>query len=143
MAKIDREELIQKIPREQQDLLESLLEKRDQLVDQIKNLSAASLNQNRQAGEELADVGGDNFMQEMELSLVGEEEKMYYLIEEALERMQNGEYGICNDCGDKIPRGRLEAIPYAKLCVGCKEKREENEGMPQGQDYQDAEELVE
>jgi DnaK suppressor protein len=45
-------------------------------------------------------------------------------IDAALARMKNEKYGICMSCGDKIPRERLEAIPYALLCVKCKSSEE-------------------
>ncbi len=143
MPPVDRDQLEKQIKKEHKDLLHQLLEKRDQLVDQIRDLSSSSLTSNRQAGEELADVGGDDFMREVELHLVGEEEKIYYLIEDALERMQDGTYGGCVDCGGKIPKGRLQAIPYAKLCVECKQTREENEGVPPEKERDEVEELVE
>lgn len=45
-------------------------------------------------------------------------------IELALERLESGEYGICEDCGDPIHIKRLDAAPWAHLCVGCKENAE-------------------
>mgnify|MGYP006307731671 CR=1 FL=1 len=143
MPAMDRYELEKQVSDDKKKYLHKLIEQRDQLVDQIRSLSAASLTSNRQAGEELADVGGDDFMREIELSLVGEEEKVYYLIEEALERLRNGSYGNCVDCNGDIPDGRLEAIPYAKLCVHCKEERERNGGMPPEKEPEQAEKLVE
>lgn len=104
-----------------------LLELRYQLVDEVKVLSDNSLVSNKQAGEELADIGSDNFMRDMELSLMDEESKKILLIQDALERLDNGTYGICLDCDKEIREGRLEALPYAKLCVSCKSRREENE----------------
>jgi RNA polymerase-binding transcription factor DksA len=43
----------------------------------------------------------------------------------ALERMREGEYGTCVDCGESIAEGRLEAIPETQFCVRCAEKRED------------------
>ncbi len=121
-----------------------LLDMRDQLVDQIKDLSSSSLISTRAAGEELADVGSDNFMRDMELTLVGEEQKTFQLIQEAISRVEDGTYGKCIDCGKLIPEGRLKAIPYAKLCISCKEVREANDGMPPEERAAEvAEELVE
>jgi RNA polymerase-binding transcription factor DksA len=48
-------------------------------------------------------------------------------VEEALERIADGTYGFCRDCGDRIPWERLEAIPSAQLCLGCKRKEEGEE----------------
>ena len=103
---------------------QSLVELRDHYVDQIRALSAHSLNSSKQAGEELADIGSDNFIREMELGLMTEEGRTIQAIQEAIERLKSGTYGVCMDCNEKIQEGRLEALPYAKLCVKCKAKRE-------------------
>lgn len=110
-----------------------------QLMDEVKVLSDNSLTSNKQAGEELADIGSDNFLRDMELSLMGEESKRIRLIQDALERLDNGTYGVCLDCDAPIPEGRLEALPYAKLCVTCKSRREELEA--EGIYVEDDEEL--
>ena len=104
----------------------ALLELRDQLATQVKNLSSVSLTSTKQAGEELADVGSDNFIRETELALMTEEERRLALIEAALERLEDGTYGICLDCAADIPDGRLAAKPYAVLCIDCKMLREKN-----------------
>ena len=149
MAKKTRKEAEQQLSSELTDAdrryYEALIERRDQLIDQIKDLSESSLVSNRQAGEELADVGSDDFMREVELALASEEERQFMLVQEAIERLQDGSYGTCVDCGKDIGKGRLDAIPYAKLCVNCKEKREENDGMPPEETVpgEEAEQLVE
>lgn len=48
-------------------------------------------------------------------------------VREALERLEKGGYGDCESCGDPIPLERLRAIPYARLCVGCKSAEEEDQ----------------
>lgn len=45
-------------------------------------------------------------------------------VDQALIRIRNGKYGICANCGQKIPEDRLRAIPYALLCINCKSKTE-------------------
>ena len=104
----------------------ALLDLRDRLANQIRTLSATSLTSDKQAGEELADVGSDNFIRETELALMTEEEHRLALIEAAIERLDDGSYGVCRDCGGSIPDGRLVAKPYAVLCVDCKTEREKN-----------------
>ncbi len=53
--------------------------------------------------------------------------EMITSIDEALERIEAGEYGECQECGDNIPEKRLELIPYASYCVRCKERLEREE----------------
>lgn len=105
---------------------DALIELRDRLVDDVRTLSAHSLSSNKQAGEELADVGSDNFIREMGISLMSEEGRKVQLIQDALQRLNDGSYGVCMDCDKKIQEARLEAIPYAQLCVGCKSQREKD-----------------
>ncbi len=101
-----------------------LIELRESLLNELQELSGYSLTANKQAGEELADVGSDNFLREMELGLVTEEGRRIRLIDDAINRLKNNLYGTCMDCGKDIDEGRLEAIPYARLCIKCKSSRE-------------------
>jgi RNA polymerase-binding protein DksA len=45
-------------------------------------------------------------------------------VNDALEKFDKGTYGLCEDCGDKIDRARLKALPYATLCIQCRQQRE-------------------
>src|SRR5438445_9115109 len=72
----------------------------------------------------MADIGSDNFEQEFTLSLMENEEGTLDAIEAALERLDSGTYGLCEECGVKIPKARLLAIPYAPFCVKCTQHHE-------------------
>lgn len=72
----------------------------------------------------MADMGTDNFEQEFTLSLMQSEEGTLDRIEGALERIEDGTYGQCEECGTRIPKARLTAIPYATLCVRCASQQE-------------------
>jgi len=72
----------------------------------------------------LADLGTDSFEQDISLGLMENKSEVIGEIEEALERIKEGTYGLCEGCRKRIPKDRLRAIPYARLCVRCK-KREE------------------
>ncbi|MFO7907152.1 MAG: TraR/DksA family transcriptional regulator [Planctomycetota bacterium] len=67
----------------------------------------------------MADVGSDNFEQEFTLSLMANDEEVLDLIEQALERIEEGTYGSCTECGGRIPKTRLNAIPYTPYCIKC------------------------
>jgi DnaK suppressor protein len=67
----------------------------------------------------MADIGSDNFEQEFTLSLMANEEDTLNRIEAALERIEDGSYGVCEECGIAIPKARLNAIPYTPFCVKC------------------------
>ena len=106
-----------------------LLSLRSRLRGEIDRMADAALS--RGNGESsslpihLADLGSDNFEQELTLTLVGSEKVALDKIELALQRIDEGSYGTCEDCGKKIPEPRLEAIPYTTVCVKCAEIQEQ------------------
>jgi len=122
-------------------LLEEL---RDRLLAEHRRLSDNVRSMQRSPGEDLADQGTEDLLKETDLVLATQEQRVLRLIEDAFERMEQGVYGTCVDCGGPISEARLEAIPYAKLCVRCKELRERNDGLPPDFEQRDyIEELVE
>jgi RNA polymerase-binding protein DksA len=72
----------------------------------------------------MADVGTDSFGREMELNIASGENERLRMIEEALERIEEGTYGQCVSCDGKISVERLKAIPYARLCIECARESE-------------------
>ena len=70
--------------------------------------------------KDLADIASDDIDRKMIEALGSQEMKRLKLIDSALTRIQQGRYGLCMKCGKKIPQDRLEAIPYALMCVECK-----------------------
>jgi RNA polymerase-binding protein DksA len=73
----------------------------------------------------MADLGTDNFEQEFTLSLLENEEQALDEIGAALDRIDKGTFGLCEECGKEIPRERLKALPYARRCVACARKLEQ------------------
>jgi DnaK suppressor protein len=57
------------------------------------------------------------------LALNQTDTKLLRAIEEALHRVENGTFGICMDCEEAIPSARLDAVPWTRVCVACKERR--------------------
>ena len=106
------------------ELYDTLLTLRSKFAVQARTLSANSLAVERQAGEDLADVGSDSFMRDTELSLMGEDDNKIRLIDAALKRIDEGTYGVCAECGNSIPERRLKAIPYVDTCLKCQEEIE-------------------
>ena len=87
--------------------------------DQSKNTSMPT---------DMAELGSANFDQELTLSLLGSEKDALDQIDGALKRIEDGSFGQCEECGMKIAKPRLEAIPYAALCVQCASQQEEGHG---------------
>ena len=74
----------------------------------------------------LADAGSDTFEQDFSLGLLEGEDIEVKEVDEALERIGNKTYGICEECSDPIAENRLKVIPYARLCVKCQESVEKH-----------------
>src|SRR5262245_19998363 len=70
----------------------------------------------------MADVGSDAFEQEFTLSLMEHDGSALAQIEAALERIEDGVYGVCTECEAKIPKARLQVLPHTPHCVKCAEK---------------------
>ena len=71
------------------------------------------------------ELGSDNSDQELTLTLLGSDEDILDQVEAAIRRIEDGDYGRCEKCGEAIPKNRLDAIPYAADCVRCALKKEE------------------
>lgn len=72
----------------------------------------------------MADVGTENFEQEFTLSLMEHDGEVLEKIEAALERIADGVYGTCVECEGKIPKTRLDVLPYTPYCIKCASKIE-------------------
>ncbi len=72
----------------------------------------------------MADIGSDAMGQEQAFLHASQGNEYMRRLDDALKRIENGTYGICEDCADKIPVKRLEAYLAAKRCVACKSKQE-------------------
>jgi DnaK suppressor protein len=73
---------------------------------------------------DLVDQAGDERDRELSLLLTGRDKEKLQAINEALEKIHEGSYGVCEECGDKIGAGRLKVMPLAKYCVSCQSKLE-------------------
>ena len=72
----------------------------------------------------MADVATDNYDREFSLELASSERKSLYELDDALKRIEEGTFGICDDCKSVITKIRLKAVPSARLCIKCQQKRE-------------------
>jgi len=73
---------------------------------------------------DIVDQAGDERDRELSLLLTGRDKEKLQAINEALEKIREGTYGVCEECGDKIGTGRLKVMPLAKHCVSCQSKLE-------------------
>lgn len=103
---------------------EKLLELRSRLRGDVTTMADAALKDASDArlSIHLADAGTDNFEQEFTLSLLASDGDTLEAIEAALIRIEDGKFGLCEECEQTIPKTRLNAIPHTPHCVKCAEK---------------------
>ncbi|MBN2455975.1 MAG: TraR/DksA C4-type zinc finger protein [Sedimentisphaerales bacterium] len=102
-----------------------LLKKRREIIGDVNEMENESLKKSRldASGDlssmpiHMADIGTDNYEQEFALELMDSERKLFRKIDDALQRIEDGTYGICQGSGKPIAKTRLEAIPWARYSV--------------------------
>ena len=108
--------------------LKKLLALRARLRGVVTQMADSALNHDHSRTTsmptDMAELGTGNFDQEFTLSLLGSERTALDQIEAAIERIDDRSYGQCETCGGKIPKSRLQAIPYAAQCVRCAAEQE-------------------
>ena len=103
----------------------SLIALRHAIVGKTATLKTNALEQTiDRAGED--EDGSDSFMRLQNLGQVGEQNKTLQKIDEALHRIEDGSYGICEVCGQLIRKPRLQHLPFAHTCMECQSEMELN-----------------
>jgi DnaK suppressor protein len=102
---------------------DALLKKRVEILGTggVKPLQASMENNTRQG--DMADQASGNNEVHIQLKLKQTDAKILQAIEEALGRIDKDTYGVCRDCGEPIAPARLNAIPWTRVCIACKEKQ--------------------
>jgi DnaK suppressor protein len=114
---------------------DQLLNIRARLRGDVTSMTHAALRKSGSEGSEssmpihMAELGSDNFEQEFTLSLLANEEDRLGMIEMALQRIEGGAYGQCEECGGVIAKTRLTALPYTPVCIKCAESRDAGGGI--------------
>ncbi len=115
-----RKMLVEKKREVWNDIKEKLFE---QLGKEYRKEIDAALDEGDKALADLAEETG--------LTIVNIRKDMLEKIDHAIEKLDQGTYGICEDCGIEISEQRLKAVPFAVYCIECKQKREELEQIEQ------------
>ena len=109
-----------------------ILKIKEEVVGDIKHISEDTLKKSQKdaSGDisgytyHMADVATDTYDREFSLGLASNEQKALYELDDAFKRIEEGTFGICEECKCVMTKTRLKAVPYARLCVKCQEKRE-------------------
>jgi RNA polymerase-binding transcription factor DksA len=115
---------------------QALLELRQKLVENVNFMEDEALGKSGQdaSGDlsnvpiHMADVGTDNYERDLTIGLIQNGEEELRAIDEALERIGNKTFGSCEECGKKVSKVRLEALPYVKNCIECQRQEEKEAG---------------
>ena len=108
------------IEKRMEEIAEDMGDIHDGILDNGNN--SEGLSQDSVFSVHMADAGTDSFEQEKNYILMGRESDYYKNLEIALDRIDDGIFGICKICSELIPEERMMEVPNATKCVGCKEK---------------------
>ncbi len=109
-----------------------LIADRAKLVDEIKSIAQDTSKSPREASGDLsgytihmADMAADTYERELSMNIVSSEQEILYQIDDALKRLEEGSYGVCQQCNQPIAMSRLKAVPYASMCINCQRAKEQ------------------
>ena len=106
---------------------EMLLKMRSDLAQEISRRSKVTTEPGMQDIGDILDLVSEERTRELDILLTDREKRKLLQIDDALDKIDENTYGLCEECGTKIPRARLKVLPFAKYCVECQEKNEREE----------------
>lgn len=109
-----------------------ILKRKEQTLENISHISDDTLKKSLKdaSGDisgyayHMADMATDTYDREFSLGIASNERELLYVLEDALKKIEDGTFGICDECDGAITKTRLKAIPYASFCVKCQAKKE-------------------
>ena len=107
-------------------LRQILVRRRDALRQALAGDLSLLKEMRQQNSGDVIDAALDTAQDEISSQLAEVESRELTHIETALERMRSGNYGACEGCGSAIPLARLQALPYATMCIQCQREAEKN-----------------
>ena len=118
--------------RDREKFKKLLLQRRSKLTGTLSSMAEEALKTHGSSHgvEEIADLGSDQYEQELTLVLMESERGEVQAIDEALNRIDDGSFGKCTCCSAKIPPPRLNAIPHAPYCIECQSHLERTGVLP-------------
>lgn len=109
-----------------------LITERVKFAKEIKSIAQDTSKSPREASGDLsaytvhmADMAADTYERELSMNIVSSEQEVLYQIDDALKRIDDGSFGVCQQCNEAISMSRLKAVPYASLCIGCQRAKEQ------------------
>jgi DnaK suppressor protein len=102
-----------------------LLERREQLQEIVSKAEQDGRSADEEPANDIADRATNSYNKEFLFKKSNDDRFILQLIQEALERMDSGEYGTCVHCSGEMQQKRLDAVPWARHCIDCQEKQEQ------------------
>ena len=109
------------------EIRKDLLKQREELLSEAEQTINSKLGAEKQSFPDPTDQAAAELDNNTLLRLRGREQKLLKKIDEAIARIDEGSYGVCETCGNPIGFKRLKARPVTTLCIECKTEQEENE----------------
>lgn len=100
---------------------DKLMERRVALVGQVQAAEAYSRERDAEATQDPADMAANAYTKELLMSMSTNDRQLLESIDAALDRIDDGEYGKCINCGEPVSEKRLEAVPWARHCIRCQD----------------------
>lgn len=110
--------------RKMRSFRDRLLDRREGLVGQVQAAELYSRERDAEATQDPADMAANAYTKELLVSMSDNDRQLLNSIDEALERIEEGDYGKCARCGEALPEKRLEAVPWARHCIRCQDLQE-------------------
>jgi DnaK suppressor protein len=101
-----------------------LLSRRESLFSQVTEAEMSSRERDLEATQDPADMAANAYTKELLISMSANDRKLLLLIDEALVRVEGGEYGECVNCGEPVSEKRLDAVPWTRYCLKCQDLQE-------------------
>ena len=110
--------------RKQKSYRDRLLARREGLFRQVTEAEMSSRERDLEATQDPADMAANAYTKELLISMSANDRRLLDLIDEALRRIEAGEYGECVNCGEPVLEKRLDAVPWARYCLKCQDLQE-------------------
>lgn len=102
-----------------------LAAKQEELLRLVSKSEQDGREADEEATQDIADKAANSYTKEFLFHQSDDNRRILQLVNEALERLKNGSYGLCVACHEEVQSKRLEAVPWARHCIECQEKQEQ------------------
>ncbi len=110
--------------KKQKAFRERLLQKKQEILAAYNKNKSYGMEADGEATQDIADKAANSYTKEFLFSLSNTERELLQVLDEALVRIDSRRFGVCASCEEDMNLKRLEAVPWARLCLSCQEKQE-------------------